>query len=102
MVSCLICASYPQSVQDQLQTPFQPIPEQPKGFYFRPHASELFLPSYLLVCNELPVEEKYYPLLVFATGNKLQKFIGLLIDLELEVYIKYVAKLHAEEVEEAF
>lgn len=102
VVSCLICAAYPQSVQEQLRLPFEPLKGQTSGFYFRPHASELYLPGYLIVCSELPVEEKYYPLLVFAAGNKLSEFIEVVIDRELEVYVKYVAKLHAEVVAEAF
>ena len=89
-------------MQDQLQTPFQPLEAHPKGFYLRPHSEELFLPSYLIVCSELPLEERYYPLLVFAAGSKLREFIEVVIDLELEVYVKYVAKLHANEVAEAF
>ena len=102
VVSCLICAAYPQGVQEQLHLPFEPLEGRPTGFYYRPHAAELFLPGYLIVCSELPLEEKYYPLLVFATGTKLTDFIELVIDRELEVYVKYVAKLHAEEVAQAF
>jgi hypothetical protein len=102
VVSCLVCATYPQSVQDQLHTPFQPLAGQPEGFYFRPYSETLFLPGYLIVCSELPLQEKYYSLLVFAAGNKLRDFIEMVIDQELEVYVKYVAKLHANEVAEAF
>lgn len=102
VVSYLICATYPQSVQDQLHIPFQQLAGLPKGYYFRPYSKELFLPGYLIVCSELPLEEKYYPLLVFAAGSKLRKYIELVIDRELEVYVKYVVKLHARQVAEAF
>ncbi len=101
VISCLICASYPQSVQDQLPSPFEPIVGQAEGFYFHPLAAEVIVPIYLIVCNNLPLEEKYYPLLVFASGEKLKAFIELIVDEELVVYIKYVAKLHSSDVADA-
>jgi hypothetical protein len=63
-------------------------------------AEDLFIPSFLIVCNQLPLEEKFYPLLVFAEGNKLEAFIEKVIDLDLQVYVKYLIRLQAEKVAE--
>jgi hypothetical protein len=58
----------------------------------------VFIPNFLIVCNQLPLDEKFYPLLVFAEGNKLEAFIEKGIDLDLQVYVKYLVRLQAGKV----
>lgn len=100
VTSCIISAAYPAALQEQLRVPFKPIKGAPTGFYYRPYLDEIFIPSFLIVCNQLPLDEKFYPLLVFAEGNKLESFIERVIDLDLQLYVKYLVRLQAEKVAE--
>ena len=55
------------------------------------------LPVHLLVCNELPLEPKYYPLLLFAASKKkFHQFILRLIEEENSVYIDYASRANPQ------
>jgi hypothetical protein len=79
---------------EKRETPFKPV-EGHQGLYRHPGIT---FPIYLIVCNELPVERVYYPLLIFSSGTKLQEYfkqIGL--DADFDIYIKYIVAAHPVE-----
>ena len=61
------------------------------------YVSTDLLPVHLLVCNELPLEPKYYPLLLFAASQeKFRRFILRLIEDENAAYINYASRTNPE------
>ena len=51
---------------------------------------DAFLPVHLFVINELPIEPKYYPLLLFASSKKkFRKFLEQIVSENNTVYIYY-------------
>ena len=61
------------------------------------YVSTDLLPVHLLVCNELPLEPKYYPLLLFAASKeKFRRFILRLIEQENATYIDYASRTNPE------
>ena len=61
------------------------------------YVSTDLLPVHLLVCNELPLEPKYYPLLLFAASKeKFRRFMLRLIEEENATYINYAFRTNPE------
>lgn len=61
------------------------------------YVSTDLLPAHLLVCNELPLEPKYYPLLLFAASKeKFRRFMLRLIEEENATYINYAFRANPE------
>ena len=61
------------------------------------YVSTDLLPVHLLVCNELPLERKYYPLLLFAASKeKFRQFMLRLIEEENATYINYAFRTNPE------
>ena len=61
------------------------------------YVSTDLLPVHLLVCNELPLESKYYPLLLFAVSKeKFRRFMLRLIEEENATYIEYASRTNPE------
>ncbi len=61
------------------------------------YVSTDLLPVHLVVCNELPIESKYYPLLLFAASKeKFRRFILRLIEEENVTYIDYASRTNPE------
>ena len=61
------------------------------------YVSTDFLPVHLLVCNELPLEPKYYPLLLFAASKeKFRRFTLRLIEEENATYINYASRTNPD------
>ena len=61
------------------------------------YVSTDLLPVHLLVCNELPLEPKYYPLLLFAVSKeKFRRFMLRLIEEENATYIEYASRTNPE------
>ena len=61
------------------------------------YVSTDLLPVHLLVCNELPLEPKYYPLLLFAASKeKFHRFMLRLIEEENVTYINYASRTNPE------
>ncbi len=61
------------------------------------YVSTDLLPVHLLVCNELPLEPKYYPLLLFAASQEqFRRFILRLIEEENATYIEYASRTNPE------
>jgi hypothetical protein len=54
-------------------------------------AIQSILPVHLIVINELPIEPKYYPLLLFAASKeKFRQFLERIVEEDNIVYIYYV------------
>ena len=61
------------------------------------YVSTDLLPVHLLVCNELPLEPKYYPLLLFAASQEqFRRFMLRLIEEENVTYINYASRTNPE------
>ena len=61
------------------------------------YVSTDLLPVHLLVCNELPLEPKYYPLLLFASSQeKFRRFMLRLIEEENATYINYAFRANPD------
>ena len=61
------------------------------------YVSTDLLPVHLLVCNELPLEPKYYPLLLFAgSQEKFRRFMLRLIEEENVTYINYASRTNPD------
>ena len=61
------------------------------------YVSTDLLPVHLLVCNELPLEPKYYPLLLFAASQEqFRRFMLRLIEEENATYIEYASRTNPE------
>ena len=61
------------------------------------YVSTDLLPVHLLVCNELPLEPKYYPLLLFAASQeKFRRFMLRLIEEENATYINYASRTNPD------
>ena len=61
------------------------------------YVSTDLLPIHLLVCNELPLEPKYYPLLLFASSQeKFRRFMLRLIEEENATYINYAFRANPD------
>ena len=61
------------------------------------YVSTDLLPVHLLVCNELPLEPKYYPLLIFsASKEKFRRFMLRLIEEENATYINYASRTNPD------
>ena len=61
------------------------------------YVSTDLLPVHLLVCNELPLEPKYYPMLLFAASQeKFRRFMLRLIEEENATYINYASRTNPE------
>lgn len=93
MVSCIISAALPRNLLKKLKPggkSFKKVQSRP-GLYY--HPGYLF-PTYLIVCNLLPIEESNYPLLVFSSGNKLKSYLEQLLDSNVEIYFNYAIRLH--------
>lgn len=59
------------------------------------YVSTDLLPVHLLVCNELPLEPKYYPLLIFsASKDQFRRFMLRLIEEENATYIDYAFRVN--------
>ena len=66
------------------------------------YVSTDLLPVHLLVCNELPLEPKYYPLLIFsASKDQFGRFILRLIEEENATYIDYAFRVNPNLTKEA-
>ena len=66
------------------------------------YVSTDLLPVHLLVCNELPLEPKYYPLLLFAASQeKFRRFMLQLIEEENATYIDYAFRVNPNLTKEA-
>ncbi len=61
------------------------------------YVSTDLLPVHLLVCNELPLERKYYPLILFAASQeKFRRFMLRLIEEENATYIDYAFRANPD------
>ena len=61
------------------------------------YVSTDLLTVHLLVCNELPLEPKYYPLLLFAASQeKFRRFMLRLIEEENATYINYASRTNPD------
>lgn len=99
VLSCIVSAARPRKFLSKARPGGKTFKRVQPGVYRNPG---LLFPTYLIVCNELPLQESNYPLLVFASGGKLQAFLDLMIDTGLEVYLNYVVRLNATAVDRAF
>lgn len=96
MISCIVTAAWPRNFLKEVkpgERAFKKVKNRP-GVYTHPG---FLFPIYLIVCNQLPVEEINYPLLVFSSGEKLKSYLKRILDLDLQIYINYVTHLHPEE-----
>lgn len=85
MTVTIICAAKPRTVLKHIQ-PFQPFQPIAAGYY----KNEAYPPVYLLVLNELPIEPKNYPLLLFAASDrKFRQFLEAIIAEGNTRYIRY-------------
>ena len=65
------------------------------------YVSTDLLPIHLFVCNELPIEPKYYPLLLFAASKKkLRQFFERIVDEDNTLYIYYAHFVDYDLIEE--
>jgi len=93
---CIISSSKPRSVMSKIpQITFTQIG---KGYYV---ASEL-ISTHVYVLSELPVENKYYPLLLFSSGKKRHDFLREIADKNELAYIHLAILLYPDDVEEVY
>jgi hypothetical protein len=94
VVSCIVSAAWPREFLKQVQPGGRRFKRLQPGLYYHPG---LLVPIYLIVCNQLPVAEANYPLLVFSSGEKLKTFLKqFAVDTQMEMYLNYIAHLHPE------
>lgn len=93
---CIISSGKPRVVMSQIpQITFTRVE---KGYYV---ASEL-IPTRLYVLSELPLEKKYYPLLLFSSGKKRREFLREIAEKNELEYIRFAALLYLNDVQEVY
>lgn len=92
MTVTIICAAKPRTVLTHTQK-FQPFHLISAGYY----KNEAHPPVYLIVINELPLQSKYYPLLLFAASDrKFRQFLARIIAENNIRYIRYAYQLRPQ------
>jgi len=93
---CIISSGKPRAVMSRIpQITFTRIE---KGHYI---ADEL-IPTHIYVLSELPIEERYYPLLLFSSGKKRWEFLREIAEKNELTYIRFAILLYPDEVEEVY
>ena len=93
---CIISSGKPRSVMSRIpQITFTRVE---KGHYV---PNEL-IPTHLYILSELPLEEKYYPLLLFSSGRKRREFLREIAEKNELTYIRFAILLYPDEVEEVY
>lgn len=93
---CIISSSKPRSVMSRIpQITFTRVE---KGHYV---ADEL-IPTHIYVLSELPIEERYYPLLLFSSGKKRREFLREIAEKNKLEYIRFAILLYPDDVEEVY
>ena len=93
---CIISSGKPRVVMSRIpQITFKRVE---KGHYV---ADEL-IPTHIYVLSELPVEERYYPLLLFSSGKKRREFLREIAEKNKLEYIRFAILLYPGEVEEVY
>ncbi|MFQ6041336.1 MAG: hypothetical protein ACE5PV_10810 [Candidatus Poribacteria bacterium] len=96
IILCVISSSKPRSVMSQIpQITFTRVE---KGHY----VPDELIPTHIYVLSELPVEERYYPLLLFSSGKKRREFLREIAEKNKLEYIRFAALLYPKDIREVY
>jgi len=104
---CIISSSKPRSVMSQIpQITFTRVE---KGYYVpneliptAVYVSKLLRNEHIYVLSELPIEERYYPLLLFSSGKKRREFLREIAEKNKLEYIRFAAILYPKDIREVY
>ncbi|MBD3193204.1 MAG: hypothetical protein GF308_21400 [Candidatus Heimdallarchaeota archaeon] len=93
--SWLICTRKPRKLFKQLTREKYKLEPMPiPGFY----KLQFYIPLILVVINELPLEEDFLPVLLFAKGKKRQKVLNFILDKDNKLFINWSYILYQKEL----
>ena len=97
MTLCIISSADPRNVRHNI--PGVPFSKVEQGHYLA--ASEL-IETHLYCISQLPIETKYYTMLLFSKGKKRKQFLKTLVKKNELEYLHLAMLLYPEEVKEVY
>ena len=97
MSLCIISSADPRNVRDNI--PRISFTRVEQGYYL---ATGEPIETHLYVISHLPIEPKYYPMLLFSKGKKRKQFLKVLAEKNELEYLHLAMLLYPEEVKEVY